>query len=234
MDRATGFAGNQRAVSTDLCGFPARAGQNFARTQHAAFHKLAEGHARFGAFRWRGGEGFFVELAHLRDAFLGHLAIGLFTLDADEVTAQHLRNGAGGASTKERIKDHVSGVGGADQNAMQQGFGFLGGVCFVAVFVFQALVACANRQNPVGTHLNTFVQRLQGFIVKCVLGAFGFRGPDHRFMRVGKALAAEVRHRVRLAPDDVVQDPIALVLQLGAHPEHVVIRADDPNRTVWF
>jgi hypothetical protein len=51
-------------------------------------------------------------------------------------------------------------------------------------------------------------------------------------VRVGEAPAAEVRHRVGLAPDDVVQHPEADVLQLGADAEDVVVRADDPDRAV--
>jgi hypothetical protein len=51
-------------------------------------------------------------------------------------------------------------------------------------------------------------------------------------VRVGEALAAEVRHRVGLAPDDVVQDPEAQVLQRRADAEDVVIAADHPQRAV--
>ena len=51
-------------------------------------------------------------------------------------------------------------------------------------------------------------------------------------MRVGEALAAEVRHRVGLAPHDVVQDPEAEILQDRADAEDVVIGADHPERAV--
>ena len=51
-------------------------------------------------------------------------------------------------------------------------------------------------------------------------------------MGVGEAGAAEVRHRVGLAPDDVVEDPEVRVLQQRADAEDVVIAADHPDRAV--
>src|SRR3546814_16192032 len=51
-------------------------------------------------------------------------------------------------------------------------------------------------------------------------------------MRVGEARALEIGHRIDLAPDDVVQDPESLVLQLRADTKDVVVAADHPQRTV--
>ena len=53
-------------------------------------------------------------------------------------------------------------------------------------------------------------------------------------MRVGEALAAEVRHRVGLAPDHIVHDPEAEILQDRADAEDVVIGADHPQRAFGF
>jgi hypothetical protein len=53
-------------------------------------------------------------------------------------------------------------------------------------------------------------------------------------MRVGQPLAAEVGHRVRLAPDHVVQQPEARILHRGADAKDVVIAADHPDRAVGF
>ncbi len=53
-------------------------------------------------------------------------------------------------------------------------------------------------------------------------------------MRVGQALAAEIRHRVGLAPNHIVQDPIARVLQRRPYPKNVVIRSDDPDCPMGF
>src|ERR1051325_2863524 len=53
-------------------------------------------------------------------------------------------------------------------------------------------------------------------------------------MRVGKAATAEIRHRVGLAPDDVVEHPETEILQHRADTEDVVIGADDPKRAAWL
>ena len=51
-------------------------------------------------------------------------------------------------------------------------------------------------------------------------------------MRVLEAAAAEIRHRVGLAPDDVVEDPEAEILHRRADAEDVVVGADHPDRAV--
>ena len=51
-------------------------------------------------------------------------------------------------------------------------------------------------------------------------------------MRVGKALAAEIRHRVRLAPNHIIQDPIARILQGCADSENIVIASNHPDRAI--
>ena len=51
-------------------------------------------------------------------------------------------------------------------------------------------------------------------------------------MRIGEPPAAKIRHRVRLAPDHIVQDPEAQVLQDGADAKNVVVGADHPKRAV--
>ena len=49
-------------------------------------------------------------------------------------------------------------------------------------------------------------------------------------MGVGEAAAAEIRHRIGLAPDDVVENPEAEILQDRADAEDVVVGADDDDR----
>ena len=49
-------------------------------------------------------------------------------------------------------------------------------------------------------------------------------------MGIGKAPAAEIRHRIGLAPHHIVQDPVAQILQAGADAEDIVIGADNPER----
>ena len=51
-------------------------------------------------------------------------------------------------------------------------------------------------------------------------------------MRIGEARAAEIRHRVRLAPDDVVEHPEIEILERRADAENVVVAADHPERAI--
>ncbi len=102
----------------------------------------------------------------------------------------------------------------------------------VAGLVLEAFVAGAERDHPVRPHLNAIVHRLQRFIVEGVFAGFLLGRPDERLMGIGQTLATEIRHRVRLAPNHVVEDPEALVLKFGAHAENVVIAADHPDRAV--
>ena len=51
-------------------------------------------------------------------------------------------------------------------------------------------------------------------------------------MRVGETPATKIRHRVGLAPDDIIQDPVIKVLQNAAKPVDVVITADHPQCAV--
>ena len=53
-------------------------------------------------------------------------------------------------------------------------------------------------------------------------------------MRIGETRALEVRHRISLAPDDVVEDPEPHVLHDRAEAEDVVVRSDHPQRAVRF
>ncbi len=87
-----------------------------------------------------------------------------------------------------------------------------------------------SGKRPVGAHLDVFVAGLQRFVIEGVaLGAGVARRPDHRLVRVGEAAAAEIRHRVELAPDHVVEDPEAEILHDRADAEDVVVGADHPD-----
>ena len=111
--------------------------------------------------------------------------------------------------------------------------GFCVGCDLLAVLALQAFTAGAERQQPVGAHLQALVQLLHRIVVEGVaLGALVARRPDQRLVRVGEALALEVRHRVGLAPHDVVQQPEAEVLQRRADAEDVVVAADHPQRAL--
>ena len=101
----------------------------------------------------------------------------------------------------------------------------------LAVAAFEPLLAGAQRNEPVGAHLDVVVARLERFVVERVVALGGVaRRPDQGLMRIGEAAAAEIRHRVGFAPDDVVENPEAEILQQRADAENVVIGADHPQR----
>ena len=101
-------------------------------------------------------------------------------------------------------------------------------------FVFEPFFAGAERNFPRRAHLHVVVHRLHRLVVKRIFRFRVLRRPDERFVRVGKARAFEVRHRVGLVPHDVVQNPEPQILHDVADAEDVVIRADDPYRAVFF
>ena len=113
---------------------------------------------------------------------------------------------------------------------MQQGLRLLRRVRLAAVAVAQPLGTGADRDQPVAAHLQLFVERLHRFVVEGVARLAVAGAPQQRLMRVGKAPAAEIRHRVGLAPHHVVEDPEPLILQRRADAEDIVITADDPER----
>jgi hypothetical protein len=121
----------------------------------------------------------------------------------------------------------------AMHDASQQCLGLLRRVQLVAVVVLQPFTTGADREEPVGAHLYVVVGGLQRLVVESVtLGLLIARCPDHRLMGILEATAAEVRHRIGLAPDDIVEDPEAEILHLSADAEDVVIGADHPDGAV--
>ena len=102
-----------------------------------------------------------------------------------------------------------------------------------AVGVLESLGACAKRKEPVGPHLAVFVAGLQGFIVERVgLDVRRACRPDHCFVRIGEAPATKVGHRIRFAPDNVVENPESEILENRADSENVMIGADDHDGRV--
>ena len=95
------------------------------------------------------------------------------------------------------------------------------------LIVLQPFAAGADRHVPIRAHLTIFIARFQRVVIERVrLALRAARGPDHRLVGVGEAATAKVRHRVGLAPDDVVENPEAQILHDGADAENVVVGAD--------
>ena len=105
----------------------------------------------------------------------------------------------------------------------------------LAVGALEAFVAGAQWDQPVGTRLHVLVGGLQRFIVERIAFCFFVaRGPDHGFVGVGEATSTKIRHRIGLAPDDIVENPEAEVLHDRADAENVVVGADHPQRRRRF
>ena len=140
-------------------------------------------------------------------------------------------DGAGRARSEERVEHHVAGLGRSQHDARQQRFRLLRRMQLVAIVVLQPLAAGADRKQPVRAHLHVVVGGFQRIVVEGVaLGLLVARRPDQRLVRILEAAAAKIRHRIGLAPDDVVEDPEAEILHGGADPEDVVVGADHPDR----
>ena len=202
-----------------------------AGLEHAVFNQRAKRHTLL----------LFRALCHLQGRIIQHgfggnaLAGGggvfRFGLNADKMPPQTLRHRAGCAGAEKRIQHHITGITGGQQNAVQQSFGFLRRMQFVTRFTLQTFAAIAYRQHPVGAHLQIIIQGFHCAVIKGVARrVFIARRPDKRLMRVGKARAFKIRHRVGFAPDNVIQHPKTDILQGRADAENIVIRANDPQR----
>ena len=147
--------------------------------------------------------------------------------------AQPPRHRSGGAGAAERVEHEVVGTRRRQDHTRQQGLRLLRRVQLAPVAALEPLLAGTERDQPIGAHLDVVVARLQRFVVERVVPLGGVAdGPDQGLVRIGEAPAAKIRHRVRLAPDDIVEDPEAEVLHQRADTEDVVVGADDPERRV--
>jgi hypothetical protein len=140
---------------------------------------------------------------------------------------------AGGAGAEEGIEHEIAGPGRGQQHAVQQRLGLLRGMRLLAV-ALEPLRPAAQRNVPIAAHLQLVVQGLHRLVVEGVAAVLRARAPQQGLMGVGEAPAAEIRHRIGLAPDDVVEHPESQILQDRADAVDVVIAPDDPERAVWL
>ena len=99
--------------------------------------------------------------------------------------------------------------------------------------VAQPLAPAAQRKTPiVVAHLLAAVFGFHQRVLKDLARIDRFSSPNQRLGRVRESHAAEIGHRIRLAPNHIVQNPVAQILHQPPNAENVVIRADDPNRPV--
>ena len=146
---------------------------------------------------------------------------------------QAARDRAGRAGAAERVEHEIVGTRRRQDHARQQCFRLLRRMQLLAVAALEPLLAGAQRDEPVGAHLDVVVAGFQRLVIERIiaLGSLA-RRPDQGLMRVGEAAAAEIRHRIGFAPDDVVEDPEAEILQQRADTVDVVIGTDHPERGI--
>ena len=202
-----------------------------AGRDHAALDQFGERHARRVARGHERRERRLRQRLDGGDARFGGGGVSRVALEADVAAAEPLGDRASGAGAVERIDHEIARLRRRQQDARQQAFGLLGRMDLPAVLALEAFIAGAQRNQPVGARLHVLIGGLQGFVVECIaLGLLVARRPDHGLVGVGEAAAAEIRHRIGLAPDDIVENPEAEVLHDGADAEDVVIGADHPQR----
>ena len=149
------------------------------------------------------------------------------------MAVQPPRNGTGRAASEKRVENNVAAVRRRKKDACQQGFRLLRRMRLAPV-AFQPLGTGADWQLPVGPHLNIAIQRLHRLIIECMARGLRTCRPDQRLMRIGETAAAEIRHRIGLAPDNIVQDPEIQILENAAKTVNIVIAADHPQRAIRF
>ncbi len=231
VDRAGGVVARHAAVGAHPHGIAlALVVEHRAGLKEPALDDPAERHARRVAAGGRHARRFLAERTNRLNPLPRHRDIGIFLFDADEAAAQAFGHSPRGSTAEERIEDDLALVRCRENDPVQKRLGLLGRMGLLAIDL-ETLRAAADRDHPVRAHLKLVVQHLHGVVVEGVfLLGLMLGAPEKRLMGVGEPLAAEIRHRVRFAPDDVVQHPVADVLHRGADPEDVVIGADHPDR----
>ena len=194
----------------------------------ARFDDAREGDPRLAAAGRGGHDRLFGERFDRIDALARLGSIARIAFDADEGAAKSARDRAGGAGAEKGIEHEIARVRRGKQNPRQERLRLLRRMDLSPLAVLQPLRAGADRQEPVRTRLAIVIAGLHHLVVERVaLGVGAAGGPDHRLVGVGEAAAAEIRHRIGLAPHDVVEDPEAEVLENRPDAKDVVIGADD-------
>ena len=224
----------ERAVGFDL-GADAAAFvvERAAGGQHAEFDDGAEGDARFGALGADGFERIGFSGFDRGDAVAGGAGIIRVALDADPAAAEALCATAPVVPVPKKGSSTTSPtlvVASSTRPSRASGFCVGWALRPPSSFKRSGPAQIGNSQSERIWHV--VVDGFQALVVEGDARFLIAAGPDQRFMRVGETLAAEVRHRVHFAPDDVVLNPEAEILQRCAKAEDIVIGADDPQRAI--
>ena len=148
---------------------------------------------------------------------------------AEGVTAEAEGGDKRGAATTERVEDEVAFVGRGEEDAFEEGDGFLRGV--LAEFF---LPGFGRTDFPDGFHLFAAIGFLHELVVEGVAGLFVLGGPDKGFGGMGEVAAGEIGRRIGLDPGNVVEELEAELLHGEADAMNDVSRAGDPDGGVRF
>lgn len=143
------------------------------------------------------------------------------------MTAEAERGEEGGAGAGEGVEDEVAFVGGGEEDALEEGDGFLCGV--LAEFFFPGFW---RTDFPDRLHLFAAIDVFHQFVMEGVAGLGVFGGPDNGFRRVGEIAAGEIGRRIGLYPGDVVEELEAELLHGEADGMDDVGGAGDPDGAV--
>ena len=108
---------------------------------------------------------------------LGRCGVVGITLDADEAPAQPARHRAGRAGAAERVEHEVVRPRRREDDAREQRLRLLRRVQLLAVAALEPLLAGAQRDQPVGAHLDVVVAGFQRLVVERVVPLARHRAP---------------------------------------------------------
>ncbi len=133
----------------------------------------------------------------------------------------------GGTAATKGIENQVAFVGGGEEDAFEEGDGFLGGV--LAEFF---LPGFGGTDFPDGFHLLAAIGFLHELVIEGVAGFGVFGGPDDGFGGVGEVAAGEIGRRIGLNPGNVVEELEAELLHGEADGMDDVGGAGNPDGAV--
>jgi hypothetical protein len=125
------------------------------------------------------------------------------------------------------VEDQVAFVGGGEEDAFEEGDGFLRGMLAVTLFPFFGWL-----DFPDGFHLFAAIGFLHQFVIEGVAGFFVARGPDDGFGGVSEIAAGEIGRRIGLDPGNVVEEFEAKLLHGEADRMDDVSGAGNPEGAV--
>src|SRR3954447_2933952 len=235
VDRARMRFAKDRTIGPNLCA-PTALGvdERGTRRDQPAFDQQSKRYARLLALVAHRSHGALVEGKRGIDPRACHLHIFALAFDSDPAPTQTPRDRSSRSRAEERIEHDVARLRASEEYPVKQSLRLLGRMSLRSIRPLHPLRAGADRHHPVGTHLEVVVEGFHCLVIESVTRLFVLRAPEQGFVSICEAGTAEVWHRVRLAPDDIVEDPEIRVLQQRSNPVDVVIASNHPDRAVFL